>query len=56
MLALSFGVAASGALLTTFNQKFGGGESLTAFHLTYLCAGAMTCASAAIFWQAGDEV
>lgn len=56
MLALSFGVAAAGALLTTFTGKFGEEHILRAFHYTFLCVGVMTCASAWIFWQLGEGV
>lgn len=55
MLALSFGVAVAGAMLTTFTEKFGEAEVLRAFHATFLCLGLMTCASAWIFWQVGGQ-
>jgi hypothetical protein len=59
MLAMSFGVAASAALLTTFTGMFGSDtatHSLRAFHATFLCVGLMTCASAWIFWQLEDDI
>ena len=55
MLALSFGVSASGALLATFTEQYGGLQNgvnpINAFHATFVCIGLMTCASAWIFWQ-----
>lgn len=55
MLAMSFGVAAAGALLSTFTQHYtpqdGGGLALQAFRATFLCMGLITCSSAWIFWQ-----
>ena len=55
MLAMSFGVAAAGALLSTFTQHYGpqdgGGMALQAFRATFLCMGLITCSSAWIFWQ-----
>jgi len=59
MLAMSFGVAASAALLTTFTDMFGtdtAAHSLHAFHATFLCVGLMTCASAWVFWQLDDDI
>ena len=55
MLAMSFGVAAAGALLSTFTQHYGpqdgGSMALQAFRATFLCMGLITCSSAWIFWQ-----
>jgi EmrB/QacA subfamily drug resistance transporter len=55
MLAMSLAVAAAGALLTTFMDRFGGAHdparALEAFHATYFCMGLITCTSAWIFWQ-----
>ena len=55
MLAMSFGVAASGALLATFTARYdlhnNPDEILKAFHMTFLCVGGITCTSAWIFWQ-----
>jgi EmrB/QacA subfamily drug resistance transporter len=55
MVAMSFGVAAAGALLATFTH---GGlvdapSDLVAraFRWTFLCVGAITCTSAWIFWH-----
>jgi MFS family permease len=59
MLAMSFGVAASAALLATFTDMFGTdtpAHSLRAFHATFLCVGLMTCASAWVFWQLDDDI
>jgi hypothetical protein len=51
MLSMSFGVAAAGALVSTFNGRLPGGQALGAFHATFFCMGLITCTSAAIFWQ-----
>ncbi|MFM6927306.1 MAG: multidrug transporter subunit MdtD [Bdellovibrio sp.] len=60
MLAMSFGVAAAGALLSTFTQHYGpqegGGLALQAFRATFLCMGLITCSSAWIFWQLPAEL
>ncbi|HEU4655136.1 MAG TPA: MFS transporter, partial [Steroidobacteraceae bacterium] len=59
MLAMSFGVAASAALLATFTDMFGtdtAAHSLHAFHATFLCVGLMTCASAWVFWQLDPDI
>jgi EmrB/QacA subfamily drug resistance transporter len=58
MLAMSFGVAIAGALVTTFNQSFGATHesSLKAFHATFLCMGAVTCVSTWIFAQLSSNV
>jgi EmrB/QacA subfamily drug resistance transporter len=55
MLAMSFAVAAAGALLTTFSNRFGGAASpaavLKSIQATFLCMGMLTCTSGWIFWQ-----
>jgi MFS family permease len=53
MLSMSFGVAASGALLAAFSDRSSTTplEPLAAFHATFICVGLMTCASAWIFAQ-----
>jgi EmrB/QacA subfamily drug resistance transporter len=55
MLAMSFGVAICGVILSTFTSYFQtpGDPSgqLQAFHSTFLCMGIITCASVWIFWQ-----
>ena len=53
MLAMSFGVANAGALLTTFKHYFSadGGAVLQAFHATFVCMGLITCLSTWIFAQ-----
>ena len=55
MVAMSFGVAAAGALLTTFTSgaPVEAHSDLVAhsFRLTFLCVGLITCTSAWIFWQ-----
>lgn len=60
MLAMSFGVAAAGALLSTFASHYpameGGGMALQAFRATFLCMGLITCSSAWIFWQLPSEM
>jgi len=60
MLAMSFAVAAAGALLTSFLERYNVKENpemaLRAFHATFLCMGAITCTSAWIFWQLSPEV
>lgn len=48
MVAMSFSVAAAASLLATF---FGMYEKTKAFHMTFLCMGAVTCTSAWIFSQ-----
>jgi EmrB/QacA subfamily drug resistance transporter len=51
MLAMSFGVATAGALVSSFHKYFLSheGSSLEAFHLTFICMGAITCFSTMIF-------
>jgi EmrB/QacA subfamily drug resistance transporter len=53
MLAMSFGVATAGALLSSFHQRLetSQGHMLLAFHLTFICMGAVTCFSTFIFSQ-----
>lgn len=54
MVAMSFGVAAAAALLTTFTtmlQAVQARELLRAFHLTFLCVGLITMAATWIFSQ-----
>lgn len=55
MLAMSFAVAAAGALLSTFAGHYGfsdeGAYALQAFKATFICMGVITCSSAWIFWQ-----
>lgn len=55
MLAMSFAVAAAGALLSTFAKHYGtyedGGFALQAFRATFVCMGVITCSSAWIFAQ-----
>jgi EmrB/QacA subfamily drug resistance transporter len=57
MLAMSFGVATAGALLTSFHEKISaqGGSLLQSFHMTFLCMGAITCLSTLIFSQLSRE-
>ncbi len=60
MLALSFAVAVSGALLSAFMSHFDVHLHpelvLTAFHTTFLCMGGITCTSAWIFWQVPEAL
>ncbi|MBB3007269.1 multidrug transporter subunit MdtD [Cupriavidus alkaliphilus] len=55
MLSMSLAVTAAGALLATFQHRFGGDPAavLPAFHATFICMGLITCASAWIFMQLG---
>ena len=57
MLAMSFGVATAGALLTSFAHHVHakGGSTIEAFHLTFICMGAITFFSTAIFLQLSPE-
>ncbi len=56
MLAMSVAVAAAAALLNAFMKRIGAeGQSLSAFHATFLCMGAMTVTSSWIFWQLSEE-
>jgi EmrB/QacA subfamily drug resistance transporter len=60
MLAMSFAVAAAGALLAAFMERYNVKENpemaLRSFHAAFLCMGAITCTSAWIFWQLSPEV
>ncbi len=59
MVSMSFGVAAAAALLTTFTTMLaaeGPIQVLRAFHLTYLCVGAITMAATWIFSQLSSEI
>jgi EmrB/QacA subfamily drug resistance transporter len=57
MLAMSFGVATAGALLTSFahHEHANGGSTLEAFHLTFICMGAITFLSTGIFLQLSPD-
>ena len=55
MLAMSLAVATAGALLNTFMVQLKSFGTLSAFHATFLCMGAITCTSAYIFWQVPEE-
>lgn len=52
MVAMSFSVAAAASLLATFFTMY---EKTKAFHLTFLCMGAVTCTSAWIFSQLTEK-
>lgn len=52
MVAMSFSVAAAASLLSTFFTMY---ERTKAFHLTFICMGAVTCTSAWIFSQLGKN-
>ncbi len=59
MLSMSLGVTVAGALLAAFSAYFGRvapDDTLAAFRATFLCIGAITCASAWIFWQLAPEI
>ncbi len=60
MLAMSFAVAAAGALLSTFAGHYGasadGSYALQAFRATFVCMGIITCSSAWIFWQLPSDL
>ncbi|MBO9665350.1 MAG: multidrug transporter subunit MdtD [Bdellovibrio sp.] len=60
MLAMSFGVATAGALLSTFSQHYPGTQegsmALEAFRATFICMGVITCSSAFIFHQLPTEL
>lgn len=54
MLAMSFGVANAGAILSTFNRQYAsvpGETSIRAFQATFICLGAITLLSATVFSQ-----
>lgn len=59
MLSMSLGVAAAAALMATFGDVFASSRdthALRAFQATFVCVGAMTCASTWIFWQLSPEI
>jgi EmrB/QacA subfamily drug resistance transporter len=59
MVSMSFGVAAAAALLNTFTTLLAAArppQVLRAFHLTFLCVGAITMAATWIFSQLSGEV
>jgi MFS family permease len=60
MLALSFGVATAGAVLSTFTDAQATTDSIAnrlhAFHATFVCMGLITCTSAWIFWRLSPDV
>jgi EmrB/QacA subfamily drug resistance transporter len=59
MLSMSLGVAAAAALMATFGDVFASTaevHALRAFQATFVCVGAMTCASTWIFWQLSPEI
>ncbi|QCK87660.1 DHA2 family efflux MFS transporter permease subunit [Phreatobacter aquaticus] len=59
MLSMSLGVTIAGALLTAFTSYFGTSSpaaTLAAFRSTFVCIGAITCASAWIFWQLSPDI
>jgi EmrB/QacA subfamily drug resistance transporter len=54
MLSMSLGVAAAGGTLAAFAGVLGsqaGAQSLSAFHATFACMGAITAVSSFVFWQ-----
>jgi EmrB/QacA subfamily drug resistance transporter len=54
MLSLSLGVAAAGGLLATFATvlaRHGATQPVAPFHASFACMGAITAASAWVFWQ-----
>lgn len=58
MLSMGLGVAAAGGLLATFSDILGSsemGQSLPAFHASFICMGLITIASSWIFWQLASE-
>ena len=59
-MAMSFAVAAAGALLSTFAKHYGviqdEGFAIQAFKATFFCMGLITCSSAWIFWQLPPEL
>ena len=57
MLAMSFGVAIAGALLTSLGQFFEhrGEGVIQAFHTTFVCMGLVTCFSTWIFAQLSPD-
>jgi EmrB/QacA subfamily drug resistance transporter len=58
MLGMSLGVTCAAALLHAFGDGLGAGggaQSLPVFRAAFVAIGAMTMASAAVFWQLQDE-
>ena len=59
MLAMSFAVAAAGALLSAFVDQAGAATDpqlyVKAFHYTFICMGGITLTSAWIFWQLSEQ-
>jgi predicted MFS family arabinose efflux permease len=58
MLGMSLGVTCAAALLHAFSDWLGGtapAQSLPVFRATFVAIGAMTAASAAIFWQLAPD-
>jgi predicted MFS family arabinose efflux permease len=56
MLAMSLGVTVGGGLLGVFSgMAGGGGNTLPAFHATFICVGLITSASAFIFWRLAPD-
>ncbi|WP_139853439.1 multidrug transporter subunit MdtD [Acinetobacter pullicarnis] len=51
MLSMSIAVAFSGTLLNLFTAYYGTDQTTLAFHLTFLCLGALNILTAIIFWQ-----
>lgn len=49
MLSMSLGVALAGTLVNVFTQYLGQPQTLAAFHLTFLCLGAINIITALIF-------
>ncbi len=59
MLSMSMGVAAASAVLAGYSAYFspaGQGQTLAAFHATFVTMGLITVASAGIFWQLSPEL
>lgn len=57
MLAMSFGVACAGSVLTIFTEKYGveGVANLHAFKATFIVLGTLTCVSGLIFLQLSER-
>ena len=59
MLSMSLAVTTAGAVLSAFTRVTdhgNPGDTLAAFHATFLCVGLITAASAWIFWQLSPDV
>lgn len=59
MLSMSLAVTTAGGVLATFTRVTDHGDpgdTLTAFHATFICVGLITAASAWIFWQLSPDV